>query len=52
MKSCSKRESQINGIIDATVGMYGDLQGITGKSMADIQALELRPDESRGELKL
>jgi hypothetical protein len=28
----AKREEQIRGVIESTVGMYGDLQGITGTS--------------------
>ena len=38
----SKRELQINGVIEATAGMYGDLQGIVGgRSLAEIEGLEL-----------
>jgi hypothetical protein len=37
----AKRESQIQGVLDATVGMYGDLQGIAGKALPEIAALEL-----------
>lgn len=28
-------------VMGATVGMYGDLQGITGKSLQEIERLEL-----------
>src|SRR6478736_3164315 len=30
MRLRAKREGQIRGVIESTVGMYGDLQGITG----------------------
>ena len=29
----SKRKVQIQGVIQSTVGMYGDLQGIAGKAL-------------------
>lgn len=37
----AKREKQIRGVIEATAGMYGDLQGIAGKALDEIDALEL-----------
>jgi len=37
----AKREAQIHGVLEATVGMYGDLQGIAGKALPEIAALEL-----------
>jgi hypothetical protein len=37
----SKREAQIQGVIDTTSGMYGDLQGIAGRAMLEIPSLEL-----------
>lgn len=37
----AKREKQIVGVIDATVGMYGDLQGIAGSAVQEIDGLEL-----------
>ena len=37
----AKREEQIHGVLDATAGMYGDLQGIAGKSLDEIEGLEL-----------
>jgi hypothetical protein len=37
----AKREAQIQGVLEATVGMYGDLQGIAGKALPEIAALEL-----------
>ena len=41
MKQWAKREMQIANVIQATVGMYGDLQGIAGKSLQEIEGLSL-----------
>lgn len=41
MKQWAKREVQIERVMGATVGMYGDLQGIAGKSLQEIEGLEL-----------
>lgn len=40
MKQWAKREEQIERVMNATVGMYGDLQGIAGKSLQEIEGLE------------
>lgn len=40
MKQWAKREEQIERVMGATVGMYGDLQGIAGKSLQEIKGLE------------
>ncbi len=42
MKQWAKREAQIERVMQATVGMYGDLQGIAGKSLQEIEGLELK----------
>lgn len=42
MKQWAKREQQIERVMGATVGLYGDLQGIAGKSLQEIESLELR----------
>jgi hypothetical protein len=42
MKQWAKREEQIERVMGATVGMYGDLQGIAGKSLHEIEGLELK----------
>ena len=42
MKQWAKREEQIDRVMSATVGMYGDLQGIAGKSLQEIEGLELK----------
>ncbi|MGH8520847.1 MAG: DUF2130 domain-containing protein [Gammaproteobacteria bacterium] len=41
-KQWAKREEQIDRVMQATVGMYGDLQGIAGKSLQEIEGLELK----------
>jgi len=41
MRLWAKREQQIIGVIDATAGMYGDLQGIAGRSLQEIEGLSL-----------
>lgn len=38
----SKREKQIERVISNTIGMYGDLQGIIGASLPQIESLELK----------
>jgi hypothetical protein len=37
----AKREAQIQGVIESTVGMYGDLQGIAGKALQEIEGLQI-----------
>jgi hypothetical protein len=54
MKQWAKREEQIERVMGATVGMYGDLQGIAGKSLQEIEGISLAalpsPEhESQGE---
>lgn len=46
MKQWAKREEQIERVMNATVGMYGDLQGIAGKSLQEIEGLSLDSIES------
>ncbi len=58
-KSWAKREQQIQGIIAATSGMWGDMQGIAGRSLQEIEGLDFegtvsiaeRPHEN-GQLRL
>ncbi|NOU44093.1 MAG: DUF2130 domain-containing protein [Methyloglobulus sp.] len=40
MKQWAKREEQIARVMSSTVGMYGDLQGIAGKSLQEIEGLD------------
>jgi len=53
MKQWAKRDEQINRVMQATVGMYGDLQGIAGKTLQEIEGLSLAalegPDSSEEE---
>ena len=35
------RKEQIERVMGATVAMYGDLQGIAGKSLQEIEGLQL-----------
>lgn len=46
-KQWAKREEQIERVMQATVGMYGDLQAIAGKSLQEIAGLELTALESK-----
>lgn len=41
MKQWAKRQEQLERVIGATAGMYGDLQGIAGKSLLEIEGLEM-----------
>jgi hypothetical protein len=41
-KQWAKREEQIERVMQATVGMYGDLQAIAGRSLQEIEGLELK----------
>jgi hypothetical protein len=42
----AKREKQLHRIAGSTDGMYGELQGVLGSSMALIPSLESAPDEN------
>lgn len=44
-KQWAKREEQIDRVMQATAGMYGDLQGIAGKTIQEIEGLELSISE-------
>jgi hypothetical protein len=37
----AKREEQIRGVVEATAGLYGDLQGIAGRTLLEIEGLEM-----------
>lgn len=47
MRTWAKREAQIRGVIEATAGMYGDLQGIAGKALEEIEGMALPMIENR-----
>jgi hypothetical protein len=40
-KQWAKREAQIRVVIDSTAGMYGDVQGIAGQALEEIEALSV-----------
>ena len=40
-KQWAKRTEQIDRVMQATVGMYGDLEGIAGKTLQEIEGLDL-----------
>ncbi len=42
----AKREEQIRGVIESTAGMYGDLQGIAGRTLKEIEGLTLHALEA------
>jgi hypothetical protein len=39
-KLWARREAQLNGVLDSTAGLYGDLQGIAGRAMPEIEGLD------------
>lgn len=43
-KHWAKREAQLERVLLATAGMYGDLQGIAGQSIREIEGLQLLED--------
>ena len=45
----ARQEKEIRKIIDSTQGMYGDLQAVTGRSLAAISALEAPSDHEAGD---
>jgi hypothetical protein len=47
-KQWAKREQQIAQVMEATVGLYGDLQGIAGKTVVQIDGLEMESLEPLG----
>lgn len=42
----NKQEKIIQQVMDNTYGMYGDLQGIIGKELADLEEIDMLPHES------
>jgi ribosomal protein S12 methylthiotransferase accessory factor YcaO len=41
MRLWAKREEQIRGVVESTAGLYGDLQGIAGRTLLEIEGLEI-----------
>jgi len=57
MKHWAKRERRLGLLMSGTAGMYGDLQGLAGRSMPELQGLNIpqlddglksEPSEERG----
>ena len=46
MAQWEKRQEQIELVMQSTVGMYGDLQGIAGQTIQEIEGLELKALEA------
>jgi hypothetical protein len=42
IKQWTKRKEQIDRVMQSTAGMYGDLQGIAGKTIQEIEGLDFR----------
>lgn len=42
LRQWSKREEQINRVIEATSGMWGEMQGIAGKTLKEIDGLDIQ----------
>lgn len=38
----AKREEQIRCVVESTAGMYGDLQGIAGRTLSEIEGLDIK----------
>jgi len=49
MRLWAKRDEQLRGVLDATAGLYGDLQGIAGRAMQEIESLDVLMIEVKGE---
>lgn len=47
MRLWAKREAQLNGVISASTSFYGDLQGIAGRAMPEIESLDLLTIEDK-----
>lgn len=47
MRLWAKREAQLNGVISASTRFYGDLQGIAGRAMPEIDSLDLLTIEDK-----
>ena len=49
MRLWAKREEQLRGVLDSTAGLYGDLQGIAGRAMQEIESSDVLLMEVKGE---
>jgi hypothetical protein len=37
----AKREEQLRAVLESTAGLYGDLEGIAGRAMQEIEGLDI-----------
>lgn len=51
-KLWAKREEQIRCVVESTAGMYGDLQGIAGKTLQEIEGLDVTQLDRDAQLRL
>jgi hypothetical protein len=49
MRLWAKREEQLKGVLHSTAGLYGDLQGIAGRAMQEIESLDVLMIEVKSE---
>ena len=47
MRLWAKREEQLRGVLDSAAGLYGDLQGIAGRAIQHIEALDILMIENK-----
>jgi hypothetical protein len=47
MRLWAKREAQLNAVINANASFYGDLQGIAGQAMPEIESLSVLMIENK-----
>ena len=47
MRLWAKREAQLNAVINASANFYGDLQGIAGQAMPEIESLSVLMIENK-----
>lgn len=50
MRIWAKREEQLKGVLNSSAGLYGDLQGIAGRAMPEIESLDVLLIESKPRL--
>jgi hypothetical protein len=43
----ARQEKQLRKVVDHTQGMYGDLQGVIGKTLPDLKSLQLEEGENK-----
>ena len=52
MRCWAKRAEQIRSVVEATAGMFGDLQGIVGQSLPEIDSLQRPLCENSGQMNI